>query len=169
MDRRLLSKLSTKSSKVTPRESRFNEKLHSAVRDVFYRDDNSTSFPEKRDFKKVKSRRFQSWLFNDFLKNLYLKFLPKKPEQTIPFPTFAPLTTAHFKLVKFTLRSSCLCVKHQNILLKLKVVNSKGITTFSNSNVFIKHYDTNSITKKINKSCERAVTYEVWKKTWLLK
>ena len=59
MDGRLSSKASAKSSKVTPRESRFNEKLHSAVRDFYDRDDNSTSLPRKRDFKKVESRRFQ--------------------------------------------------------------------------------------------------------------
>ena len=33
-----------------------------------------------------------------------------------------------------------------------------------NPHVFIKHYDTDSITKKITKSFEGAVTYEVWKK-----
>ena len=39
----------------------------------------------------------------------------------------------------------------------------KRITTFSDPDVFIKHYDTNSITKKINESFEGAITYKVWK------
>ena len=107
-------------------------------------------------------RRFQRRLLNDFLKNLHLKFLAENPEQTILFSTFA--RPAHFKFVNFTSRNSCLCVNHQNIPLKLKVLKSKGITTFRNPDVFIKHYDTNSITKKIKESFEGAVTYEVWKK-----
>ena len=89
MDRCLLSKASTKSSKVTARESQFNEKLNSAVRDFYCRDDNSTSLPGKRDFKKKKSATFQRQLLNNFLKNLHLTFLVKNPKQTIPFSTFA--------------------------------------------------------------------------------
>ena len=135
-------------SRHPPTESRFNEKLHSAVRDFYCRDDNSTSLPRKRDFKKVKSKRFQRRLLNDFLKNLHLKFLAKKLEQTIPSSVVARLRPAHFKLENFKFQSSCLCVKHQNISLKRKVLKSKGITIFSNLDVFINHYDTNSITKK---------------------
>ena len=71
--------------------------------------------------------------------------------------------TFSFQALSFTSGSSCYCVKHQNILLKVKVLKSKEITTFSNPDVFIKHYDTNSITKKIN-SFEGAVTYKAWKK-----
>lgn len=71
--------------------------------------------------------------------------------------------TFSFQALSFTSGSSCYCVKHQNILLKVEVLKSKEITTFSNSDVFIKHYDTNSITKKIN-SFEGAVTYKAWKK-----
>ena len=87
MDRCLLSKASTKSSKITTRESGFNEKLNSVVRDFYYRDDNSINLPRKRDFKKVKSIRFQT--SQRFPQEPSPEVPSENPEQTIPFSTFA--------------------------------------------------------------------------------
>ena len=42
------------------------------------------------------------------------------------FLTLARMRPPHYKLVNFTSRNSCLCIKHSNFALKLKILERKG-------------------------------------------
>ena len=101
-------------------------KAHPAKDDVvsFYlRDDVSTSLPGKRDAKKIAERkRIQKRTLNYYLSNMHTKVFAEFPQHEISLSTFARLRPSYCMLTSFTNRHSCLCTKHQNVPLKLRIL-----------------------------------------------
>ena len=85
--------------------------LYKKVLDFYHRDDVSTALPGKRDTKKVKRKRklVQKRVFNDYLHNLYQKFMSQNIEIPCSFSTFALMRSNNFVLANFANRKTCLC------------------------------------------------------------
>jgi len=73
---------------------------------------------------------------------MHAKFLAEFPQHNISLSTFAKSRPAYIMLANFTNRNSCLCTKHQNVALKLKMLKGmyrgKLIQT-KNPDTFILH------------------------------
>ena len=122
--------------------------------------------PGKRDSKKVKSKRIQKRNLNDYLRNLYSKFLSEYPSSVISLAKFARLRPAHCALANFTNRNTCLCTQHQNIALKLKMVKQTKIFETENPDVFIKSKSDEDIEKQLTTIKDTTVSYSVWRKVF---
>ena len=138
--------------------------LHKKVLDFYHRDDVSTALPGKRDTKKVKRKRklVQKRVLNDYLHNLYQKFISENIEIPCSFSTFARMRPKNFVLANFANRKTCLCTQHQNLALKLKMLKKyKPVPT--NLEAFAKFTDEKiiSILESIN---EKSFTFNIWKK-----
>ena len=123
-DRRKLSKANGKAMDPIKPKKGFIPVLHKKVLDFYHRDDVSTALPGKRDTKKVKRKRklVQKWVLNDYLHNLYQKFISENIEIPCSFSTFARMRPNNFVLANFVNRKMCLCTQHQNLALKLKML-----------------------------------------------
>ena len=149
-NRNKLSKVSSKLLITKPKKRQEDvEFKKNLVKDFYCRDDNSTTMPGKRDSKKVKSKRIQKRNLNDYLRNLYSKFLSEYPSSVISFAKFARLRPAHCALANFTNRNTCLCTQHQNIALKLKMLKQTKIFETENPDVFIKSKSNEDIEKQL--------------------
>ena len=67
-------------------------------------------------------------------------------------------------LANFTNRHSCLCTKHQNVALKLKMIKRKKIVETENPDAFICLKTDDQIKAKLDGMFKQRVTYEFWKK-----
>ena len=67
-------------------------------------------------------------------------------------------------LANFTNRHSCLCTKHQNVALKLKMLKRKKIVETENPDAFIRLKTDDQIKAKLDGMSKQRVTYEFWKK-----
>ena len=90
------------------------------------RDGNSRMMPGKRtsrlhEEKKVQEKKKQKRILNDYMKNLYEKYLAEFPERKISLAMFCHFRPAYL-LVNFASRNICLCSRHQNLALKLKAL-----------------------------------------------
>ena len=131
----------------------------------FYgRDDNSTALPGKRDAERVKKVRIQKRCLNDYLFNLYHKLKPEQPHLNASFATFAKMRPANYVLANFVNRRSCLCTKHQNIGLKLKMFRNLNKSVQANPDTFIKHFDSDDIQKLLYGCKVTTYDYEKWQK-----
>ena len=138
--------------------------LNKKVLDFYNRDDVSTALPGKKDAKKVKRKRklVQKHVLNDYLNNLYQKFMSENVQIKYSFSTFAPVRPSNFTLANFANRKTCLCTQHQNLALKLKMLKKyKPVPT--NPEAFVKYSDEKilSILESIN---EESFTFNIWKK-----
>ena len=108
--------------------------VKSAVLSFFKRDDNSRAMPGKNDAKKVAtSVKKQKRILNDYLKNLHLKFLSEEPNMKISLASFCRLRPIFMvPVVNFTSRNTCLCRRHQNMVLKLEAMKSAGVQCSTN-------------------------------------
>ena len=131
--------------------------------EFYYRDDFSTSLPGKRDAKKVGKNLLQRPVLNDYLSNLYNKFIAENPSTKLSFSKFARMCPSHFKHTNFATQQSCLCTKHQNMSLKLKALKDLKIVTTTNPDTFVKNLNEADIIQKIaNLACEK-ISFQVWK------
>ena len=95
-DRRQLSRTTSKLSLVTRKERKKNEEIVHSVQEFFYRDDVSTALSGKRDAKKVGRNLLQRQVLNDYLSNLYIKFVAENPSTKLSFSKFARMRPSHF-------------------------------------------------------------------------
>ena len=102
--------------------------LTSKIVSFLEREDNSC-LPGKRDALKCKSEKLQVRVLSDYLYNLHTKFRSEFPDIKISLTTFSSCRQKNVKLVHFSSRKTCLCQKHQNMALKIKVLKQLNITT----------------------------------------
>ena len=158
-----MSRTTSKLSLVPRKERKKNEEIIHSAQEIFYRDDVSTALPGKRDAKKVGKNLLQRRVLNDYLSNLYNKFIAENPSTKLSFSKFASIQPSHFKHANFDTRQSCLCTKHQNMSLKLKTLKDLKIATTTNPNTFVKNLNEADIIQKIsNLACEK-ISFQVWK------
>ena len=87
------------------------------------RDDASAVLPRKRDVRSIrKATRLQKRVLNDYLSDLFQKFIAEKPHVKISFSSFAKMRPANYIIANFADRRSFLCTQHQNVALKLKML-----------------------------------------------
>ena len=163
-NRMKLSKVHSKFLTVNKKSRETNKSLKNDVIEFYCRDDVSTALPGKRDSKKVKKSRFQKRTLNDFLSNLHGKFLGEYPNHQISLSTFARLRPPYCILANFTNRNSCLCTKHQNVALKLKMLKQKRVVETQNPDALIRSCTEEQLEDKFKLISEQTVRFEVWKK-----
>ena len=113
----------------------------------------------QRKLTKICNRR----VLNDYLSNLYNKFIAENPSTKLSFSKFARMCPSHFKHTNFATQQSCLCTKHQNMSLKLKALKDLKIVTTTNPDTFVKNLNEADIIQKIaNLACEK-ISFQVWK------
>ena len=130
-------KLSTTSSKVIELKKSqrgFEPKLYESIVDFYEKNGNSTALPGKRDAKNMKCNmpKLQKRVLNDYLSNLY-------SNNHLSFSTFARMRPSYYVLVNFIIRSSYLCTQHQNMALKIKILNKDNKDISVHSDIFIKN------------------------------
>ncbi|XP_063966655.1 uncharacterized protein LOC135156857 [Lytechinus pictus] len=111
--------------------------MKGTVVDFLEREDNSSPLPGKKDSHKENSVIKQKRVLHDYMKNLHLKFLTENPRCTISRASFCRLRPPHLILASFATRKTCLCSRHQNLLLKLKCLRRNGIKCTLNPDNFI--------------------------------
>ena len=105
---------------------------------AFVERDNSPVLPGKRDDKKVGKEKKQKRILSDYLNNLYQKFRVENIGAKISLSVFTRFRPANFILASFGSRRTCLCQRHQNMALKVKVLKALNVTTTSNPDQLIR-------------------------------
>lgn len=127
--RHRLAKSDSKTHQID-RSSRVNiVKRHQSQVEMFLkREDNSRMQPGKNDVKRMKKgEKFQTYILTDYLLNLYNKFKSENPMIKISFTSFCRSRPKYILTAAFSSRSACLCTKHQNAALTVKVLKRVGI------------------------------------------
>ena len=165
-NRRKLSKVSSKVLNIPTNKRGFDQDIYQKVREFYARDDNSTALPGKRDVKSTRrGTRLQKRALNDYLGNLFQKIMAENPNLKLSFATFARMRPANYVLANFVNRRSCLCTQHQNIALKLKMLNKINKVVPTHPDVFIKNNVSHEDINKIFESCNvTEYKYEEWRK-----
>lgn len=163
VDRRQIDKATTAKLIQKRRNAMERAKLADKIVSYFERDDNSTCLPGKRDKIKTKSGNTQSRVLNDYLQNLHLKFKSENPQITIGLTLFSSFRSKYIKLVKLSLRRTCLCHKHQNMTLKLKGLKSVGVINTENPDVLISKNTDDETLEKIDNCSLDTVKFSQWK------
>ena len=147
-NRRKLSKVSGKIINCVKPKRGFEPVLHAKVLDFYHRDDVSTALPGKRDAKKHKMKKIciQKRVLNDYLSNLYEKFITENTDLKCSLATFARMRPSYFVLLNFSNRKTCLCTYHQNFALMLKMLK-KHINIPTRPETFIKFTDEHILSK----------------------
>ncbi|KAK6167828.1 hypothetical protein SNE40_021766 [Patella caerulea] len=110
------------------------------------RDDNSRCQPGKADSKKDETgARQQTRVLTDYLDNLHKKFLSENPNIVLSLATFCRMRPKYILLTSFISRSCCLCTKHQNMALILKLVRREGVMVSSNPETYLKECVSNPV------------------------
>ena len=113
----------------------------------------------QRKLTKICNRR----VLNDYLSNLYNKFIAENPSTKLSFSKVARMQPSHFNYVNFFSHQSCLCTKYQNMSLKLKALKDLKIVTITKPDTFVKNLNEADIIQKIvNLACEK-ISFQVWK------
>ena len=84
--------------------------------------ENSTCLPGKKD---ATNDGVTKYALNDTLSNLHKKFVNENPEMNISMACFAKCRPKYIKGITVAARRQCLCVYHQNGVLKLKALKIK--------------------------------------------
>ena len=115
----------------------------------------------KRNMPKLQKR-----IMNDYLSNLYSKYIVENPKHNLSFSTFARMRPSYYVLANVD-RGSCLCTQHQNIALKLNWLKKYNKDIPVHPDFFIKNQregDSDALLQKIDVDrCE----YETWKKVFI--
>ena len=151
-ERRKLCRSKSKVLNFEKNKRGFDPDVYEQVLEFYARDDVSTALPGKRDAKKVKKRkaRLQKRSLNDYLSNLYEKLKAEEPYLKVSFSSFAKMRPANYVLANFVNRRLCLCTKHQNVALKLKMLKTHNKTVPVNPELFIKNFSSNEIQKLLD-------------------
>ena len=113
----------------------------------------------QRKLTKICNRR----VLNDYLSNLYNKFIAENPSTKLSFSKVVRMQPSHFNYVNFASHQSCLCTKYQNMSLKLKALKDLKIVTITKPDTFVKNLNEADIIQKIvNLACEK-ISFQVWK------
>ena len=83
-------------------------------------DENSTCLPSKRDAKKVDDEKVQKRVLNDYMHNLHMKYLAQNPDKKVSRSFFYTCRKANYVCASFGVRQTCLCLRRQNMSLKLE-------------------------------------------------
>ena len=125
------------------------EQIHKTVSDFLHRGDNSSVMPGKSDYKTVDGKQNQKRILADHMKNLFLKFRFENMNISMSYSRFCKYRPKHFCLVSYATRNTCLCIKHQNMALKLRCLHKAGLITTDSPDIFIKditdNFDVESI------------------------
>lgn len=116
--------------------------------------------PGKRDCTVVDKCKEQTRILNDYLSNTFIRFQATHPAVKISFSSFCKLRPRHVRLTKFLSRNSCLCAKHQNMALKLKVLKAAKVITDVNP----EHISEDAITETLEKLSDDNYVYDEWKR-----
>ena len=170
-DRRKLSKVKATSIKIRKlRKKPLIEKgIQAKVLEFFGRDDNSRMMRGEKDARIIEkgTPKIQKRILNDYLSNLYDKFVAEYPEDSLSFASFCRMRPSNYLLVNFTTRTACLCTRHQNMALKLKSLKLLRIVDTQNLDVFVKQNtdaDVDAVIRKITETGENKIAYDIWKK-----
>ncbi|CAC5416239.1 unnamed protein product [Mytilus coruscus] len=126
------------------------------------REDNSRMQPGKGDAIKIsKGEKKQTIILTNYLADLHKKYSAENPQVKISLATFCRLRPRHILTAKFISRTSCLCIKHQNMALKCQTLKKYNIFVRENP----KHLIGQSleIERSMDQMLENRVTYRVWK------
>ncbi len=141
--------------------------LRDKVTEFLSRDDNSRMQPGKKDFKKSDENEegIQCRILSDYIFNLFTKFKAEFPNIQLKKSNFFAMRPNHILLTEKLKRRTCLCTKHQNISLKLKMINrvisEEKIPT--SGDAFIKKFqDQVSQKELLEKLPNDDVTFEEW-------
>ena len=157
-NRSKMCRSTSKNLNIQSKKRGFDPKIHAEVLKFYGRDNNSAALTGKRDAKRVKKVRIQERCLNDYLSNLYHKLKAEEPDLKVLFAAFAKMRPANYVLANFVNRRSCLCTKHQNIALKLKMLRNLNKRVQANPDMFIKHFDSDDI-QKLFDDC-KVTTYD---------
>lgn len=92
----------------------------------------STPLPGQKD---ITARGQQKYAINDTLSNLYKKYRNKYPDSKMSLATFCRQRPPYMRTINYTDRRQCLCVHHENGVLKLKALKKPtSISKFLNEN-----------------------------------
>ena len=100
----------------------------------------------KRNMPKLQKR-----IMNDYLSNLYSKYIVENPKHNLSFSTFARMRPSY--CLANVDRGSCLCTQHQNIALKLNWLKKYNKDIPVHPDFFIKNQregDSDALLQKID-------------------
>ena len=97
------------------------------------RDDNSRMMPGKKDCKKDNNEKKQTRVLTDYLSNLHRKFKSENPTTKLSLASFCRIRPKNILLASFISRSTCLCVRHQNMSLLLKSARNEKVQVSINA------------------------------------
>jgi len=127
----------------------------------FTREDNATCLPGKRDTVKVGSGRMQKYILNDSVGALHKKYNFEYPNMKISLTLFQSGRPKNVLPVSYASRKICLCQRHQNFALRLRVLRSQGVT--QSPDHLITSETKESLERKISALPTDIVTFQVWK------
>lgn len=172
ISRASLKRATAKTIKTKPRKRHANERENVKQRVIAFmeRDDVSINMPGKKDCKKTedgdKGEKKQTRVLTDYLSNLHEKFQSENSNLKISKYVFCRLRPDHILLTKLISRNVCLCIKHQNIAMKLKCLRSLGIEISPNPETVSRKVcsdEMTSILTKGLKGCEN-IDFEEWRR-----
>lgn len=147
-----------------PRSSRLSTLGHhqKKVEEFLKREDNSKFQPGKKDAKKDESgEKRQIYVLTDYLSNLYKKFQAENPDVNISFTSFSRCRPKYILLTSFSSRSSCLCTKHQNAALTIKLLRKEGVDVPVNPEQAVEIFPTDEI---LLQTLPESITWSQWKR-----
>ena len=102
--------------------------IESEVISFLRREDNCRVQPGKADVKKdTDGTKQQTVVLTDYMKNLHLKFLSENPDLKLSLSSFCRTRPKSVLLACFITRNACLCIRHQNMALKVNALRKHGI------------------------------------------
>ena len=148
--RRSLMSTSKKMKKVLrKRLPEIQEEIKTAVLTFLNRGDNSSIMPGKADYKTVSGQQKQKHILSDHMNNLFLKFRSENLDIKLSYSRFCKYRPINFSLVSYATRNTCLCIKHQNMALKLRCLHKIGIINCDSPDAFVKdvtdHFDVDAL------------------------
>lgn len=134
------------------------------VESFMERDDNSTCLPGKKDAHKDGKEHKQKRILNDYIYNLHRKFLAENSNTKISLTVFRRMRPKHISVVKFSNRKTCLCQRHQNMVLKLKALKTIGMPTTENPDTYVEQKSDDEILSDIENLAEENIKFAEWKR-----
>ncbi|CAC5390823.1 unnamed protein product [Mytilus coruscus] len=88
-------------------------------------------------------------ILSDHMNNLYLKFRSENLTIKLSYSRFCKYRPINFSLVSYATRNTSLCIKHQNMALKLRCLHKIGIINCDSPDAFVKdvtdHFDVDAL------------------------
>lgn len=117
---------------------------------------NSNPLPGKHD---TSSKGIQKYTLSDTMSNLHQKFRVEHPNSTMSLATFCRQRPLYMKTILWADRRQCLCVQHQNGILKLKAIhNNMSVSRFLDAN------SEDDITNMLQSLPDKNISYREWQK-----